>query len=182
MKHSLNSYLVFLFVVFCNWGCTNHEFEEQIDSTNDINESLVASRSTGAIDYSKYVLLEEKTVMPRTGEFFTGYITYELYSYPILIYWDTDIEGLNLYGYIEGSNTDGFYTTYNLIHVSTYNSSSSKTRIDLIIKCNYAIDRKYSSVPEKRHVSFHVTFYPDTKALEYRILEEGEGFWLILDE
>ena len=179
MKNSLISYFVLFFIVSCNWGCSNHEFEEQIDSAKDVNESLVASRSMGEIDYSKYVLLEEKTVMPRTGETFTGNIIYEQYSYPIQMYWDSDIEDLNLYGYIGGSNSDGYGTTYSLIHISTYNSSSSKTRIDLIIKCNYAIDRAYSTIPEKRHVSFHVTFYPDTKSLQYRILEEGEDFWLL---
>lgn len=169
--------VVLFFIVFNNWGCSNCEFEDRLDSVEDINESFVLSRSVNTIDYNKYVLLEKRIVMPRTGEFYYGEIVYEQNSFPLVIYWDSEIEDLNLYAYIDGSNSNGYGTTYSLVHVATYNSESNNSRMDLVIKCNYFIDRGVGAVLEKRHVSSHITFIPNTKALGYSILEEGGDLW-----
>lgn len=181
--------IIALTIIFCS-GCAN---EELIDIQNE--RTPVISRNAGNIDYNQYTLLEKRTVMPRTGEYYQGIVTYKDTAFPLHIYWDLEIENYNLYAYIDGINQAGhgalyegnyyyYDTTYRLVHVATYNSECSNTRFDFIIQCNFSKSYyngvNFSSWTDKRHVAFHVIFYPASRNCSSEIIEEGDDYWMPL--
>ena len=180
--------IIALTIIFC-CGCTN---DELIDIQNE--RTPVISRNAGNIDYNQYTLLEKRTVMPRTGEYYQGIVTYKDTAFPLHIYWDLEIENYNLYAYIDGINQAGYGalyegnyyydTTYRLVHVATYNSECSNTRFDFVIQCNFSKSYyngvNFSSWTDKRHVAFHVIFYPASRNCSSEIIEEGDDYWMPL--
>lgn len=165
--------IMILFSAFC-WSCSN-ELEEIQNSEPSINEMNVSSRSSSSIDYSQYMLLEKRTIMPKIGEFYNGTINYRGLSFGVNLYWDFEIEDYNMYGYIYGSCIDLAGDTHYMYHVATYKSASNNYQLCYIIKCNYIIDD--SGFEHKNHVSFYVTYTPSSQTLTYNVIEEGEGLW-----
>ena len=183
---------------FC-MSCTSNEFEEVQNELPKAKSRSVISRSIEDFDYSQYTLIEKRTVMPRSGEYFQGTVTYMNTAFPLHIYWDLDFEDYNLYAYVAGSNY-AFHQTwvgdiwdeylgnyydliYKLDHVATYRSECSDYRFDLVIKCNFSSKAdKYNEFWENdRHVAFHIIFYPATRSCSSSIIEEGEGPWRMLE-
>ena len=188
-----------LVAVFC-WGCSNHALEDIQENSFRNDDVKMLSRSVGTIDYSQYTLLENRTVMPRTGESYQGTVTYKGTGFPVYIFWDFDFENYNLFAYISGYNTSGelrwtgdywanggwqgagyYDDIYQLAHVASYTSECSSSRFDFIIKCNFSSYRNNgaSNNPwvDYRHVSFHVAFFPGSRDCSCEILEDGEGWW-----
>ena len=98
--------IIALTIIFC-CGCTN---DELIDIQNE--RTSIISRNAGNIDYNQYTLLEKRAVMPRTGEYYQGIVTYKDTAFPLHIYWDLEIENYNLYAYIDGINQAGYGALY----------------------------------------------------------------------
>ena len=188
--------LIVLLTVF-NWGCSNDDIENTEPLVYPIDESIISSRSANEFDYSQYTLLENKTIMPRTGDYFQGTVTYKDTAFPVHIYWDLEIENYNIYAYISGSNYAGYFSwdpnpfpsgsyyapVYRLDHVATYLSACSESIFDLVIQCNFShLDSANNCIDaNNRHVSFHVIFYPSTRDCSFDIIEDGEGWWRILE-
>lgn len=170
--------IMLLFSALC-WSCSN-ELEEIQNYELSINEMNVCSRSAGSIDYSQYTLLENRIVMPRTGQVYTGSITYNGADFPISIYWNPNVEYYNLYaiinGTVENPFTPGNVKRYTLQHVATYDSESTIQAFWFVIKCNFIIEYYYNDT-ENRHVSFRIIFNPNTQVMTYDIIEEGTGLW-----
>ena len=178
MKQMFYSVIALIFVFF--YSCSNHELEDFQGTDIPKSDVSMLSRSAGEIDYSQYTLLENRTIMPRVGQTYSGTITYHGADFPIYIFWDPDFEYYNLYAYINGVvNTPfipGNVKRYTLQHVATYDSESTHQLFWFVIKCNYIIEY-YTSAVENRYVSFRVTFNPNTQQMNCDVLEEGYGFW-----
>ena len=82
-------FIAALVAVFC-WGCSNHALEDIQETSSRNDDVKMLSRSVGTIDYSQYTLLENRTVMPRTGESYQGTVTYKGTGFPVYIFWDFD--------------------------------------------------------------------------------------------
>ena len=181
-----------LVAVFC-WGCSNHALEDIQETSSRNDDVKMLSRSVGTIDYSQYTLLENRAVMPRTGESYQGTAVYKNTAFPLYIFWDLEIENYNLYAYVSGANYANTLTwvgsiwpeiggnyyepLYKLDHVATYNSECSNSRFDFVIKCNFSNRDYYGGWKDYRHVSFHVTFFPGSRDCSCEILEDGEDWW-----
>ena len=141
------------------------------------NESIIYSSNTNVNDYSKREFSPEDIIMPRMGEYYEGTISYNNVSFPLYIYWDLEIEGYNLYAYINGNcfSIDGFEHT--MTHIVTHYSECSSSRFDFVIICNYTYSNYTGFWEEYRHITFHVTFYPTTRSCTFDILEDEEGRW-----
>ena len=194
-------YSVIALLVVCCYSCSNHELEDFQGTDIPKNDVAILSRSAGKIDYSQYTLLENRTIMPRTGESYQGTVVYKDTAFPVYIYWDLEFENYNLFAYINGinlagylvwvgdimdGNSGGYYEKYyQLSHVSSEESGSNTSRFDFIIKCNFSEYASNGYHPgtwtNYRHVAFHVTFYPITRNCSYEIIEDGEGFWRELE-
>lgn len=189
MKQFIYSIIALTFVL-CN-GCTNNEFVEYQNGNVQEKDTPIFSRNAANIDYNQYSLLEKQTIMPRTGEYYHGIVTYKDTAFPLHIYWDLEIENYNLYAYIDGINQIGYGTlyegnyyydtTYRLDHVATYCSECSNTRFDFVIQCNFSKSYyngiNFGSWTDHRHVAFHVVFFPTSRSCSSEIIEEGEGVW-----
>ena len=164
------------------WDSSN-ELENVRNEDSLARESVVLSHSASdsSIDYDQYTLLEKRIALPRTGEYFAGAVSYRGISFPLHIYWDLEIDGYNLYAFIDGSASSIDSAMHTLTHVATYNSGCTSSRFDFVIKCNYHHSNYTGFWNEKRHVSFHVIFYPTTYSCSFEILEDGEGLWNALD-
>lgn len=173
MKNYFSTITIMLLSALC-WSCSN-ELEEIQNSEPSLNEMNVASRSAGSIDYSQYTLLENRTIMPRTGQTYTGTINYKGLNFDVNLYWDFEVEDYNMYGAISGSCVDLGGDTHHMYHVATYKSASNNHQLCYIIKCNYIIED--SIFTHKNHVSFYVAYTPSSQTLTYNVIEEGEGLW-----
>lgn len=185
--------MIILSVLFLTFGmsCTNNDLKEVQNDYLEAKGKNIISRSVSGFDYSQYILLEKRTVMPRIGESYQGAVIYENTAFPLWIFWDLEQDYYNLYAYISGYNFEDYLLwdgsirennlgSYNqpicsLTHVNTYYSDCSSTRFDFVIKCNFS--RDVNSWNERKYVAFHVTFYPWNRYCYYDIIEEGEGYW-----
>ena len=159
------------------WSFANEDGIKARVPNHANNESIIYSSNTNVNDYSKREFSPEGIIMPRMGEYYEGAISYNNVSFPLYIYCDLEIEGYNLYAYIQGSSTsiDGYHHT--MSHIATRNSECSNSRFDFIITCNYTYSNYTGFWKEYRHISFHVTFYPATRSCTFEILEDEEGRW-----
>lgn len=133
------------------------------------------------IDYSRLTLLEHRTIMPRDGRSYMGYINYRGSSFPIFIFWDTNFEYHNLYAYIAGSSSVAGTSSYaHLYHYATYDSESTEHKYWFVIKCDYTLAYDFGAT-EDLYVAFRVTFEPSTQILTYEVIEEGQGTWSAVD-
>ena len=168
-------YSVIALMVVCCYSCSNHELEDFQGTDIPKNDVEMLSRSAGEIDYSQYTLLENRTIMPRTGETYSGTISYRDLSFNVVLFWDFEFEYYNMFGYIYGSVLDLAGDTHYMQHVATYSSNSTDEQLCYIIKCNYIIDD--SGFERYNHVSFYVAYTPRRQELVYNVIEEGEGLW-----
>lgn len=115
------------------WSFANEDGIKAQVPNHANNESIIYSSNTNVNDYSKREFSPEGIIMPRMGEYYEGAISYNNVSFPLYIYWDLEIEGYNLYAYIQGSSTsiDGYHHT--MSHIATRNSECSNSRFDFII-------------------------------------------------
>ena len=90
-KRSCLSLLAMSFMAIVS-GCVNNELPEAKEQVKALTEECNVVQSRGVIDYSQYTLLEKRTVMSRTGEYFQGTVTYKDTAFPFHVYWDLDIE------------------------------------------------------------------------------------------
>jgi hypothetical protein len=123
-------------------------------------------------------------------------------GFPLYIFWDFDFEDYNLFAYINGVNPSGqlswigdywdggwvgagyYEALYQLSHVSSYQSASTRSRFDFVIKCDfsrYANNDDYNPWTDFRHVAFHVVFYPETRQYSCDVIEEGDRPWAAID-
>lgn len=191
-----NLILLVLFVAI-SWSCSSNEFQEVQNSYSVQEVKTALSRNVSDvsnIDYSQYVLLNPRTVLPRSGEYYQGTVTYMNTAFPLHIFWDLEIENYNIYAYVSGVNAanhliwDGFNggyceQLYKLDHVATYLSECSNSRFDLVIKCNFSSKSasSFNDWRNDRHVAFHVIFFPASRSCSFDIIEEGEGVWRMLE-
>ena len=196
------SIIFWVLFVAIGWSCSSNEFEEVQNSfsAQEVNPALSRSVSdVDNIDYSQYVLLEPRTVMPRSGEYYQGTVAYMGAAFPLHIFWDIEIENYNIYAYVSGVNVSGdsgwvgdishpdlggyYGKLCKLDHVATYLSVCSDSRFDLVIKCNFSSkpDTSFNDWGNYRHVAFHVIFYPASRSCSFDIIEEGEGVWRMLE-
>ena len=154
-------------------------------NSNEFSKALLSEEVTdfSSVDNGQSVSNPEGVVMPRMGQSYYGSITYHGQEFPISIFWDPDIEYYNLYAYIGGVVNPfipGNVYRYTLQHVATYDSESTIQRFWFVIKCNFIIE--YGPEPflgnsDEMHVSFLVTFDPQTYNMTCDVIEEGYGVW-----
>ena len=194
--------ILLVLVVAIGWSCSSDEFGEVQNSLPAKKVNLALSRSVsdvGNIDYSQYVLLEPRIVLPRSGEYYQGTVAYMGTAFPLHIFWDLEIENYNIYAYASGVNVVGdpgwvgdishpnlgdyYGKQCKLDHVATYLSECRESRFDLVIKCNFSSksDTSFNDWGNHRHVAFHVIFFPASKNCSFDIIEEGEGVWRMLE-
>ena len=159
------------------WSFANEDGIKAQVPNHANNESIIYSSNTNVNDYSKREFSPEGIIMPRMGEYFQGTVNYRGVNFPLHIFYDLEMEGYNLYAYIQGSDStiDGYNHT--MIHAISHYGERNSNRIDFIIICNYTCSTYTGSWYEHRKISFHVTFYPTTRSCTFDILEDEEGRW-----
>ena len=169
--------LLALVFTFCQSFASN-KFKEILSGLPETKVTTSVSCNEGITDYSQYTLLTNRTIMPRNGRSYSGYISYKGCSFPIFIFWNTNFEYHNLYAYIAGPCESSCYC--NLYHVATYDSESTEHKYWFVIKCDYSIHYSWGG-GENLYVSFRVSFDPNTQFLTCDVIEEGPGSWSAID-
>ncbi len=177
MKSFKYSLLIALFVII-ETSCTNIEEMEMLEEKATV-ETVMKSRS-GSTDYSSLVLLPKRTIMPREGQSYYGYIAYNGMSFETAVYWDFDIPDWNLYAAIGGTVTDIRGTNHHLSHVNTYKSASNTSELNFIIQCIYS-QSGYGAWPKQRYITFHLSLQLPSRECYCTVLEDTEERWPLED-